>query len=164
MSESWNDLLHTLQIEMDHLDRLKKNLLRQQDFIIMNQSSLLKESLEQEKEILNKNFQVEQYRLQLMNRMNDSGIIPKKDLSIDQLSPYVPEELKLEFMALKNKIKGAAFELEEINTRNRLMINRTLQWVGEEFKILTQNPDRATYHQNGDWVDNQRLSVFNKQV
>ncbi|MBP7459941.1 MAG: flagellar export chaperone FlgN [Candidatus Delongbacteria bacterium] len=164
MSELWNDLLHTLQIEMDHLERLKKNLLRQQDFIMMNQSSLLKESLEQEKEILYKNFQVEQYRIQLMNQMKDAGMIPSKDLSIDQLSESVPESIQSEFLSLKNKIKAAAFELEEINTRNRLMINRALNWVNEEFKILTQNPERATYHQKGDWVDQQRLSLFNRQV
>ncbi len=164
MESHWKDLFNTLEIELGYLERLRTNLLRQQNFLIINQPVLLKDALEEEKEILFKNFQTEQYRVQLLKKMVEATLIPSPDITLDQLIELVPEINKLKIKQLRNQIKMAAFEVDEINARNRLLLKRATQLVHEELKILTVSANKTTYHQRGELIEKQQISMVNEQV
>ncbi len=159
----WQDLLNVLEIEFNYLSKLNDVMIEEQAIIIDNNAIALKEVLEKQRELLQKNFQIESYRREVLKKMVDEGYIPDDDIDINKILKFVPLVLKKKFIEIANKLKMLSFSIAELNKRNELLLNNAIKIIDDELRLFTLNGDKTLYRKDGEFKENV-LNIINRKI
>jgi cysteinyl-tRNA synthetase len=139
---SLNELIDTLELEINSVEGLRAVILLKQHAIIKHDYDALKEAIGVEEVAIQKVRQYEQQRLAFIAHCIDDLDSKMQMLTLNDLIQQLNDDQTDVLTQQEHRLKTALQQVTYINDQNKMLVNNSMNFIKETINIVTENRTR----------------------
>ncbi|MCP4633581.1 MAG: flagellar protein FlgN [candidate division Zixibacteria bacterium] len=143
MSSVLNDLIDNLNKQIDNLEQFEHLLGNQQDVLIRNDVDHLKESLNEQNQLISSAKNLENRRKVIVDNYRKEIGEENQDLTLSEICEKTDGTLSEQLKKLRETLLNSSNKVNRLREQNEMLVNQSMEIINGTMKIIYNTDERG---------------------